>query len=37
MKYRAMLATGVSWEDAMAFAKERAGKLAAKAAVEGAR
>jgi NADPH-dependent 2,4-dienoyl-CoA reductase/sulfur reductase-like enzyme len=37
MKYRAMLATGVSWEDAMAFAKERAAKLAAKAAVEGAR
>ncbi|MGN6473573.1 MAG: NAD(P)/FAD-dependent oxidoreductase [Mycobacteriales bacterium] len=31
MKYRAMLATGASWEDAIAFAKERAAKLAAKA------
>ncbi len=32
MKYRAMLSTGASWEDAMAFAKDRAAKLAAKAA-----
>ncbi|HVX70071.1 MAG TPA: FAD-dependent oxidoreductase [Mycobacteriales bacterium] len=30
MKYRAMLATGASWEDALAFAKERAAKAAAK-------
>lgn len=35
MKYRGMLATGSSWDDAMAFAKERAAKAAAKAA-EGA-
>jgi NADPH-dependent 2,4-dienoyl-CoA reductase/sulfur reductase-like enzyme len=35
MKYRGMLATGTSWEDATAFAKERAAKAAAKAA-EGA-
>jgi NADPH-dependent 2,4-dienoyl-CoA reductase/sulfur reductase-like enzyme len=32
MKYRAMLATRASWEDAIAFAKERAAKVAAKAA-----
>jgi NADPH-dependent 2,4-dienoyl-CoA reductase/sulfur reductase-like enzyme len=35
MKYRAMLATGASWEDALAFAKERAAKLAAKASADG--
>ena len=29
MKYRAMLANGASWDDAMAFAKERAAKAAA--------
>ncbi|HVV77653.1 MAG TPA: FAD-dependent oxidoreductase [Mycobacteriales bacterium] len=32
MKYRGLLATGASWEDALAFAKDRAEKLAAKAA-----
>jgi NADPH-dependent 2,4-dienoyl-CoA reductase/sulfur reductase-like enzyme len=36
MKYRAMLAVGTSWEDALAFAKERAAKAAAKAVSEGA-
>jgi NADPH-dependent 2,4-dienoyl-CoA reductase/sulfur reductase-like enzyme len=30
MKYRAMLAAGASWEDALAFAKQRAEKAAAK-------
>lgn len=30
MKYRAMLAAGTSWEAALAFARERAAKLAAK-------
>jgi NADPH-dependent 2,4-dienoyl-CoA reductase/sulfur reductase-like enzyme len=34
MKYRAMLASGASWADALAFAKERAAKAAAKAAAE---
>ncbi|HVT63851.1 MAG TPA: FAD-dependent oxidoreductase [Mycobacteriales bacterium] len=34
MKYRAMLATGASFDDALAFAKERAAKAAAKAAAE---
>jgi NADPH-dependent 2,4-dienoyl-CoA reductase/sulfur reductase-like enzyme len=33
MKYRAMLATGSSWDDAIAFAKERAAKAAARAAI----
>jgi NADPH-dependent 2,4-dienoyl-CoA reductase/sulfur reductase-like enzyme len=32
MKYRAMLAAGASWDEAIAFAKERAAKAAAKAA-----
>jgi NADPH-dependent 2,4-dienoyl-CoA reductase/sulfur reductase-like enzyme len=35
MKYRAMLASGGSWDEAVAFAKERAAKAAAKAAEAG--